>query len=1100
MGIHGSDCSCRETSLSVEGERWRYVLTVGLSNITSLSIQHPGKTLNYYLEKQIQRFFRPLSLSRFEDFKILNISDQGQVSFHFFAYRHDLSKVREVQQRLSERGKLGDQVILQSTARLRHEQGLRMEGIEISNQNILEGEPVVLSCIAQGSEQIEFYWYKDGYSIDPNKSSGELWLKKLPKNSKDEYRAVLGIKSTKPVDTGRYTCRVADWGLKECRSVFLEVQSPPDVQISPMTASLNKGDNIDLTCVSTNHGVSYSWTKDRNLFALNPKSEVWEDLKPWGSILHVRNVQKSVTYICHAQTRAATIERSMRIDILIPGSCQEIEEAGIFWKPAASGSLAMANCPTGFTGHTLRHCLTIEPGVTRWEEPDFSNCISDRLQQIMIDFQMISRGYMKLSLWLLLSNLFSWLSSRSLSYHGEGEPVLELLLEIASYVNHTFNSDEVLNVTKVFYANVDLLLSQSNTFIHIEKVGELQALVDTWALMWSEQMNQTVGHLSYNEFVIDVIKLKNEVEYRYYIPMHANYPRWYTANIGIDVMIHSGNKLNRIIVVNYQNISKFLPRLSSQMLRDGTELIYESKSNIVSVSTHGEVSLQLEMTLPASDQIREDWKLTCARAEVIGQEWDFTTCRLDSKAGNSSRCLCQRTGLYAALIIHHSSSGLRETMKDGSSPIVALGCGCCLFQSCLTLLLLGCRRAFIQLLKIQFCFSVCILMAIFVHFARVTPSEDMFLGLTILVELMFFLAFSSHLGKLLIIYTEVVFVSNSKSVKSTVFGLNLGFALLPCLISGAAESSTSKFNRSWWLPVGSPSFCTAVTSVFLMTGLFLMLYFSLLRRFHYLSTIKKPTLDHIIDHRIGLMKRIAILFTAIVLVAIFSVIHSNSQSIIISYTFSFLSGLLGFLTFFCYVLHSESHMNMEVMVNQLKVTTKEQDYSSDSDYNLFNFFAKQEAEVENEDPPQKVNEVEITLKELNEEMTAKPKLVTFNDHVECETKFQNVDLEVYPDSPRKHSKTSVAEACVGVSSFEINSPTEVSSVIQPAPDEHGLSEETLSGISPTEVLNRISNDLDYLLNWQPSCEEVTSAQQRSSSKAGSHSSLASASHTGKTVL
>ncbi|CAH1407035.1 unnamed protein product [Nezara viridula] len=975
------------------------------------------------------------------------------------------------------------------------------QGIQVSNQNILEGEPVVLSCIAQGSEQIEFYWYKDGYSIDTNKSSNELWLQKLPKNSKDEYRAVLGIKSAKPVDTGRYTCRVLDWGLKECRSVFLEVQSPPAVHISPMTASINKGDNIDLTCVSTNQGVSYSWTKDRNLFALNPKSEVWEDLKPWGSILHVKNVQKSVTYICHAQTRATTIERSIRINILTPGSCQEIEEAGIFWRSAASGSLGMAVCPTGFTGHTLRNCLTVEPGVARWEEPDFSNCISDRLRQIMIDFQMIRRGYMKLSLLLLLSNLFTWLSLRVPCYHGEGEPVLELLLEITSYVNHTFTSDEVLNVTKVFYANVDLLLSQPNAFVHIEKVGKLQALVDTWALMWSEHMNQTVAHLSYNEFVIDVIKLKNEVEYRYYIPMHANYPRWYTANIGIDVMIQSGNKLNRIIVVNYQNISKFLPRLSSQILRDGSELIYESKSNIVSISAHGEVSLQLEMTLPASDLISEDWKLTCARAEVIGQEWDFTTCHLDSKAGNSSRCLCQRTGLYAALIIHHSSSKFGDTTRDQSSPIVTLGCGCCLFQSCLTLLLLGCRRAFIQLLKVQFCFSVCVLMVIFVHFTRVTPSEDMYLHLTILLELMFCLAFSSHLGKLLIIYTEVVFVSNSRSVKSTVLGLTFGLALLPCLISGAAESSTSKFNKSWWLPVGSPSFCTAVISLFFITGLFCMLYFSLLRRFHYLSTIKKAKIDHIIDHRVGLMKRIGILYCSIVLVAIFSVIYSNSPSTIVSYTFSLLSGLLGFLTFFCYVLHSESHMNMEVMVNQLKVTTtKEQDYSSDSDYNLFNFFAKQEAEVENEDPPQKVKEIEITLREINEDISAKPKLVTFDGQLQCETKLQNVDLEVYPESPQKHSKTSVAEACVGVSSFEIISPTDISHVVQPSSEVRGPSEETLSGISPSEVLNRISNDLDYLLNWQPSCEGVEPAQPRSSSRAGSHSSLAGTSHTRKTVL
>lgn len=65
----------------------------------------------------------------------------------------------------------------------------------------------------------------------------------------------------------------------------------------------------------------------------------------------------------------------------------------------------------------------------------------------------------------------------------------------------------------------------------------------------------------------------------------------------------------------------------------------------------------------------------------------------------------------------------QQAGRDLSSPIIALGCGCCLVQSCLTLLLLSCRRAFLQLLKVQFCLAVSSFMAIFVHVTRVVPTE-----------------------------------------------------------------------------------------------------------------------------------------------------------------------------------------------------------------------------------------------------------------------------------------------------------------------------------------------------------------------------------------
>ncbi|CAH1400216.1 unnamed protein product [Nezara viridula] len=588
------------------------------------------------------------------------------MSFHFFADPHDLGKIRDGQQKMVERGRLGELGLEMNVVRLEHEQGLRLEAIHVSNHDVLEEEQVILSCVALGSEQIEFNWYKDGYTIDLSKGFGVLWMETLPRNSRGEYTSVLGIESAKAVDEGVYTCQASDWGIQECKSIYLEVQGPPVVHLSPMSVSVNKGDDIALTCVSPNQRVSYTWTRDKNLFALTPGIEVWEDLKPWGSILRITNIQKSVTYTCHSQTRSATREHSIRINLLTTGFCPKNEQRGIVWKPTAPGAIAIEDCPPSYVGQATRYCMTLRPGEATWEEPDFSNCVSNSLNLILADFQAISRGYLKAPLWSVLSQLFWWFSGQVPCYRGEGEPVLSFLQQVIAFVNLTFTAEEITNVTKVFYANVDLLLSQSNSFIHTKKVGELQALVDQWSLMWGEHMNSTSGHLFYNELVIDAIKLASDMQYRYYLPMLPNYPRWYSANIAIDVVTKAGSHMNTITIVNYQNISKFLPPISSQILRDGTELLYEMQSNVVSISTHGDIQIRLELTLPVTSHLRTSWNLTCARTDLVGMDWDFTSCRMVLRAGNSSRCLCHRPGLYTTLVTKHSSD-VRTHEEDLSS-------------------------------------------------------------------------------------------------------------------------------------------------------------------------------------------------------------------------------------------------------------------------------------------------------------------------------------------------------------------------------------------------------------------------------------------------
>lgn len=115
--------------------------------------------------------------------------------------------------------------------------------------------------------------------------------------------------------------------------------------------------------------------------------------------------------------------------------------------------------------------------------------------------------------------------------------------------------------------------------------------------------------------------------------------------------------------------------------------------------------------------------------------------------------------------------------------------------------------------------------------------------------------------------------------------------------------------------------------------------------------------------RIGLLKRTAVLFTSVVSVAVSSILYVNSYSKFYHYLFSALCALLvrifllyniklknsfkffltplsmlfqGFIIFLCYVLHSESSLNLHLLTQLKLQKAKEQEFSSESDNNLFN--------------------------------------------------------------------------------------------------------------------------------------------------------------------
>lgn len=67
-----------------------------------------------------------------------------------------------------------------------------------------------------------------------------MWTKLIPKTDRQQYTAVLGIEKVDALDEGHYTCQIFDWGLQECKSIYVEVVQAPQVQVLPMSASLQK--------------------------------------------------------------------------------------------------------------------------------------------------------------------------------------------------------------------------------------------------------------------------------------------------------------------------------------------------------------------------------------------------------------------------------------------------------------------------------------------------------------------------------------------------------------------------------------------------------------------------------------------------------------------------------------------------------------------------------------------------------------------------------------------------------------------------------------------------------------------------------------------
>lgn len=203
--------------------------------------------------------------------------------------------------------------------------------------------------------------------------------------------------------------------MQQCQSQRVFVQGPPKLQVYPSSATIYRGRSLRVRCLSTDssdsltnanrHGtVGYSWTKNGALFQSDSSAEMWEDLYPDGSILKVKNVQKSVEYTCVVSNKIGMSSSSVHVTVVDHGLvelCPEGEAYGMVWLASVPGAPIVADCPGHAVGQVTRICEKRDKNKSEWLLPDFSNCVSKTLYNVYNEVCNFFCYFVQLSSWIM---------------------------------------------------------------------------------------------------------------------------------------------------------------------------------------------------------------------------------------------------------------------------------------------------------------------------------------------------------------------------------------------------------------------------------------------------------------------------------------------------------------------------------------------------------------------------------------------------------------------------------------------------------------------------------------------------------------------------
>ncbi|CAD1472988.1 unnamed protein product [Heterotrigona itama] len=919
----------------------------------------------------------------------------SEVTFHFFGNSEDGDKIRESLNKLVQRRRLSE-ISLESTHfTFQQKPALKLQSLRLNQGNeheIHPGDLFALSCAAQGSYSINFTWYKDSMLVNTNKATRKIWYKHLPNDGSDLHTSVLTVEKATLLDAGQYTCQIVDWGVQQCKSIYVDVKDEPDVKVMPMSATIDKGTNIQLTCMTPNVpniGIGFGWTKNKALLKLELGSEVWEDLYPTGSILKITNAQKSAIYTCNVADKSMSVRVEIVNRTLIP-ICLRGRSWGLTWPDTAPGSEALLECPRHFVGKKVSRLCSMKDATTpEWQTPDFSSCLYEPLVSRYNKFKSLTLGYQNTTGSETIFILWKVLQSRSLPlYPGEGDRILSILAEIERYQRIIDPSDSHVS-TEALIQIINRVLNDESSILSQQKVLLLLQITQRSLMHWSKVVTHPQKHLSLSALVVDIQELQqhngDSITHSLQIPMdESTYPSWYDDKATVRLWkkrqhgIKSNNTLHGIVIV-YKNMSHFLPATYVKELDDGTDLEFRVNSRVVTVavpafSSDKHNKIWVDLQLKHVENQSSSWNVSCGVMDAAGY-WDLDSCIANTSPGDAvTHCLCPSAGTFAIFLtaravkvcsnkvkyftfdrvsIDHSGNDSIQVVvakREQTTFIVIFGCGSCLAQCLISSLILGTfwwkNRSWLNFLKLQCCGALVGAMAVFIYAVHIYLPESSYAIVAIALEAFLLIGMSAPISEALIIYAGLTQVRPSQHFQPTVIAVITGVPVLAVLSTELTHKSTGWRHESWWLIFGSGVYNIFVTCATMMFLIFVLLYLGILHKAHALveeNVMKKE----VIEARLRMLHRAAIVICGIIAMEASSIFYINSSSIIFHYIFASLSSALGFVIMIVYVVNGEL-TTVDVILRKLKW---KQDEEEDITSEPIKVCSKSGAEVENDTAP-----------------------------------------------------------------------------------------------------------------------------------------------------
>ncbi|XP_043941249.1 hemicentin-1 [Protopterus annectens] len=163
-----------------------------------------------------------------------------------------------------------------------------------NNVTVTPGDKAILTCLTMSTVRYNLTWQRNGADL---KQTGPFRFRVMSNLS-------LEIKNVQPLDAGEYKCIAANEGGSSVASVFLTVQEPPVVTVSPTQQTFTVGSEVWIKCSATGYPKPHIvWTHNDMFITGSNRYR----LTPSGTLI-IRNaaLKDSGIYGCLASNAAGT--------------------------------------------------------------------------------------------------------------------------------------------------------------------------------------------------------------------------------------------------------------------------------------------------------------------------------------------------------------------------------------------------------------------------------------------------------------------------------------------------------------------------------------------------------------------------------------------------------------------------------------------------------------------------------------------------------------------------------------------------------------------------------------------------------------------------